>query len=322
MTQEVLILEPADRPRVRLRDVAMPALRRGDVLVEQSASSINPIDAKRASGYGRRLLSLKGAGRFPIVLGNDVVGVVKASGPGSPSLPIGTVVYGVLPTGRRGAHAEHVAIDARWLRVAPPGADAKRLAALPYCFCTAWLALRGAGLTPQTARGRRVLISGASGGLGHIAIHLLQTWGAQITAAPRSPAAMKELPSDFAAVLNFADWNNDAVLTERLAYDSLGHATTVHPLLGNFDNQGWLRGALNSLTQIRASRARVEARSPGARYAWTVFKPTEEALDELAAQVASGLNLPNGWVGTIERAQAGFDHVRAGRSGRAVLLFP
>ena len=70
----------------------------------------------------RRLLTLKGAGGFPLVLGNDVAGIVEDVGPGVTRFTAGTPVFGVLPSGRDGAHATHVAMphevpspDAGWI---------------------------------------------------------------------------------------------------------------------------------------------------------------------------------------------------------------
>ncbi len=55
-----------------------------------------------APGYGRRLLTLKGAGRFPLVLGNNFADVVEAGGPGRSYWQPGNRVFGVLPTGKEG----------------------------------------------------------------------------------------------------------------------------------------------------------------------------------------------------------------------------
>ena len=63
-----------------MRASAVLEPRPGLVLVRVEATSVNPIDVKRAGGYGRRLLGLKGAGRFPLVLGNDFAGRVEAVG--------------------------------------------------------------------------------------------------------------------------------------------------------------------------------------------------------------------------------------------------
>src|SRR4051794_7678654 len=98
MLRELLCLEPALPPRLQVRTGEMPELRRGQVLVRVEATSVNPIDTRRSGGYGQRLLGLKGAGRFPLVLGNDLAGRVETVGPGVSTLAPGQRVYGLVPT--------------------------------------------------------------------------------------------------------------------------------------------------------------------------------------------------------------------------------
>jgi reticulon-4-interacting protein 1, mitochondrial len=79
---------------------------KSEIAVE--AASVNPIDVRRAAGYGRRLLSLMGASRFPMTVGNDFAGVVAAVGSGRASgFAIGERVYGAKPPSRDGTHASH-----------------------------------------------------------------------------------------------------------------------------------------------------------------------------------------------------------------------
>jgi NADPH:quinone reductase-like Zn-dependent oxidoreductase len=340
MRHELICTQAATPPRLTLRKAAMPQPGRGQVLVRVQATSVNPIDAKRATGYGARLLALKGAGRFPLVLGNDFAGVVEAAGVGASRFAWGQRVFGLLGTGRAGgAHRSHVVVPQEQLLSAPAALDAPSLAVLPYCFTTMWLAVRSSGLTPENARGRRVLINGADGGLGRLALQLLRPWACRITAicgpgqagvasalgadvaVERGPGRIEALPVDAEVVLNFGAWADEAALASRLGPLALGQATTVHPLLGNLDQLGWWRGALASRAAWRGLRGTVAARSPGARYAWTVFKPDRAAMAALAAGVqAGGLSLPVGIAVPFEQASAAFHHVSTGAAGRAVLL--
>ena len=277
-----------------------PVLRRkpaaGEIEVAVAAASVNPIDVRRAQGYGRRLLSLVGAGRFPMVLGNDFAGTVTALGDNVDAFRIGDRVYGAKPPSAEGTHASHVLVKAAHVLPARAGQDLQALAALPYSFVTMWLAVRGAGLTRQNAAGKRVLIHGAAGGLGTLALQMMSAWGASVTAVARPPdfAACLEagalevvdsgskplatLSRSFDATLNFAAWEDDLALIGALRDGALGHATTVHPLLANFDELGWVRGALKTLSDKRRHRA---ALPKNGRYAWTVFKPEAPALQEL-----------------------------------------
>lgn len=340
MRRELICTGAATPPRLGMRSAPLSQPGTGEVLVRVQAASVNPIDVKRAGGYGRRVLGLKGAARFPLVLGNDVAGVVESIGPGANRFAPGQHVFGLLGTGRSGgAHASHVVVPQEFLLPVPMEADPTALALLPYSFTTVWLALRSAGINAGNARGARVLINGANGGLGRLAMQVLQPWGCEITAicgkGQRQPAldlgaqvaveygpvCIPSLPADFDVVLNFANWDDEALLASRLGPQAMGHATTVHPLLANFDRLGWVRGAWTSHRDRSRIRAIVAARAPKARYAWTIFKPDPEALAALAEGVrARRLVLPIGISVPLTNASAAFDHVSAGRPGRAVLL--
>jgi len=308
------------------------------VLVDVAATSVNPIDVKRAAGGGRRLLSLKGAGSFPTVLGNDVAGVVRAAGPKS-AWRAGQRVFGLVPTGAQGAHASAVLADARWLRPAPEGLEFERMAALPYTFTTMMLAVRSTGLTRSNAAGRQVLVNGASGGLGRLAMQLLVAWGARITAVCSTPdvqacerlgaaevldrrrASLASLPARFDASLNFGAWSDDAAMLERLRRDALGHATAVHPLLENVDRHGWIGGLRATWREFHARRHALGRRCPQARYRWVTFRPDVEALDQLGSLLAAdAVSLPIGLRVPLQEAAAAFTHVRDRRPGRALLL--
>ena len=201
-----------------------------EIEVAVAAASVNPIDVRRAEGYGRRLMSLLGAGKFPLVLGNDLAGTVTAVGSRVSTFKVGDLVYGVKPTSADGTHASHVLVKAAHVVAAPQGRCLPALAAIPYSFVTMWLAVRGAGLTRENAAGKKVLVHGAAGGLGTLALQMLSTWGARVTAMARPAAfdACREagaaevvdstdkpfasLDRSFDATLNFATWDDDLAL--------------------------------------------------------------------------------------------------------------
>jgi NADPH:quinone reductase-like Zn-dependent oxidoreductase len=340
MRRELICVEPASPPRLKVRSSETPKPRRGEVLVRVEATSVNPIDARRAGGYGQRLLGLKGAARFPLVLGNDFAGTVESVGPDVSAYTPGQRVYGLLPTSKAGgAHASQVVVPQSLLLAAPDGIDAASLTVLPYSFTTMWLALRSTGLNAANAAGKRVLVHGAAGALGRLALQLLSRWGSRVTAIcdvgkadecrtlgaehalERGPQAIASLPADFDVVLNFASWDDELALASRLRSGALGHATTVHPLLGHFDRLGWVRGALASRRDARAVRSAVQRRSPQARYGWTIFKPDREALAALDIGVRERrLSLPVGASVPLDKAATAFAHIAAGKAGRAVLL--
>ena len=153
-----------------IREVPRRSPGPDEIEIAVEAASVNPIDVRRAAGYGRRLLSLMGASRFPMTLGNDFAGVVAAVGSGRASgFAIGERVYGVKPPSRDGTHTSHVLVKPAHTRKAPGNRELQDLAALPYSFVTMWLAAAGAGVTRQNAKGKEILVHGAAGGLGTLA---------------------------------------------------------------------------------------------------------------------------------------------------------
>ncbi len=324
-----------DASELQLREMALPQPGAGQIVVQVAAASINPIDVRRRAGYGRKLFGLMGAGRLPLVLGNDFAGTVCAVGPGVSCWREGDAVFGAKPPSRQGSHASHVAVDAAHVLAQPPGIAAAQLATLPYNFLTVCRALAGAGITRTSVQNRKVLVHGGSGGLGLIAIALLKQLGAHVTAlaGERGLAAcsaagadlaldrrrhpLASLPQQFAATLNFAHWDDDAQLVARLMPGALGHASTVHPMLAQIDRHGLAGGALAALYRKRRSAAGMPR---GARYAWTVFRPDSGALHWLADYAVALPSAPALQAFHLSEVVAAHEHAEQRRPGRAVLL--
>jgi NADPH:quinone reductase-like Zn-dependent oxidoreductase len=327
-----VVLEFGGTDRLAVRPVPRRRPRRGEIEVLVEAASVNPIDVRRRSGYGRRVMSLLGAATLPLVLGNDFAGIVTAVGPGVAGLREGDRVFGAKPPSSQGSHATHLIVRADHALRQGGAVPAAVLATLPYNYLTVRRALADAGLAADTAVQRKVLVHGASGGLGQLAVWLLVRWGAQVTAIgsgagldacraagaavvlDRHSHALAELSPGFAATLNFACWEDEAALLRLLAPGALGHATTVHPLLGNFDSFGLVGGALRTMWQKRQMRAL----APG-RYGWTVFRPDRAALEELAGCAAS-IPAPASSSFSLFDAASAHRHVEQRRPGRAVLV--
>ncbi len=329
--------DPASRS-LRCQPVERRALGRDEVRVLVMFTSVNPIDVKRAAGYGRRVLSLLGAGGEELVLGNDFAGVVTEVGGDVPHVAVGDRVWGLVPTGPQGAHRSEVCVASRWVRPLPAGFPMASVAVLPYTFTTLWRSMKAVGLHEGQAAGCHVLVNGGGGALGQLAIQLLTRWGASVTAVcgaassarcvslgakqviDRHATRLSSLPSNCDATLNFGAWADEADVIGRLRPTALGHATTVHPLLGETDARGWLVGGLACWRAWRAMRARLSEVAPRARYAWTVFKPDEAAMDALQACLLSQpLVLEVAHRASFAHAESAFAHVASGQPTRAVL---
>jgi NADPH:quinone reductase-like Zn-dependent oxidoreductase len=161
---------------MRYGDLPDPHPSRGEVRVAVHASSINPVDWKVRVGMVRWL---PGQG-LPRPFGTDFAGVVDEVGKGVSSFRAGDRVYGIVVTmlGHAGAHAEYVSAPVNRLGRMPAGLGFVEAAALPVAALTALNGLRLAG----ERAGQRVLINGATGGVGHFAVQIARARGATVTA--------------------------------------------------------------------------------------------------------------------------------------------
>ncbi|WP_092862757.1 NAD(P)-dependent alcohol dehydrogenase [Quadrisphaera sp. DSM 44207] len=167
---------------LRVAEVPVPVPGPGEVLVRVHATSVNGGELLARSGRLRWVTR----GPFPRGTGVDFAGEVahvdgSPTGPGD--LAVGDRVWGVLPrrqyaSGRAGAAAEHVAVPAGHVAPSPAGLDLVRAAALPVVGTTAITALRD---QVRLQPGERLLVRGASGGVGSVAVQLGRALGARVT---------------------------------------------------------------------------------------------------------------------------------------------
>ena len=162
---------------MRYGELPDPRPGRGEALIAVEAASVNPVDYKIRGGMFRLLTGRS----FPKVLGFDFAGVVRELGPGATGWRTGDAVYGfsILHLRQPGAHAELVPVAARRLRRRPAAISPEEAAALPVAGLTALHGLRQCG----DLGGRRVLVNGATGGVGHFALQIAQARGAAVVTA-------------------------------------------------------------------------------------------------------------------------------------------
>jgi NADPH:quinone reductase-like Zn-dependent oxidoreductase len=163
---------------VRVDEVLAPDPGPGEVLVRIVAAALNPVDWK----IREHLFNPPGTEQLPLTLGHDFAGIVAALGPGARArLQVGDEVIGQ----RRGAFAEYVALPAVELVRKPLTLDFVTAASLPMPALTAWQAIID---TAEVEEGQRVLIHGASGGVGSFAAQLARGRGAFV-AGSGSPSS-------------------------------------------------------------------------------------------------------------------------------------
>ena len=163
--------------RLTVRDLPDPGPPgSGQVLLRVRAAGVNPIDRKIRNGSMRLLLPA----RFPLVLGYDVAGEVVEIGPEVTRFQPGDAVFGGVDVIRQGGSYAVLAL-AREAALAPkpPALSFEEAAAVPMAALTALQALRDKG---ELAAGEKVLVNGASGGVGHFAVQIAAALGARVTA--------------------------------------------------------------------------------------------------------------------------------------------
>ena len=174
---------------LRYGDMPEPLPGKGQLLVEIHACSVNPLDWKIREGQLRFL-----TGRtFPRILGSDFAGVVRTAGAGVTGFRPGDEVYGdaSLIAGKQGAHAEYAAVPEKNMALKPRTFSFQQAASLPIAALTAHKTLKQVVIK----QGDSVLVNGATGGVGTMALQMAKLRGARVT------AVCSERNADFARSL-------------------------------------------------------------------------------------------------------------------------
>lgn len=159
----------------------------GEVLIHAQAASVNPFDCAARAGYVAGWFSYT----FPLILGLDVAGQVTETGPGVTQFHTGDAVYARLSPARNGAYAEYVLAQEDEVARMPKSLEPLQAAAIPHAALTAWAMLDAANLSA----GQTVLVHGAAGGVGHLAVQLARIRGLNVigTASGRNQEFLRQL---------------------------------------------------------------------------------------------------------------------------------
>ncbi len=202
-----------------VQDLPQPEPAAGEVLVEVEAATVNGFDVSVAAGYVFDMLPHE----FPIVLGRDFVGTVTAVGDGVTDVSVGDRVAGVIPGvelgPRTGTFAEHLSAPATAVTRVPEGVEAQQAAVIGLAGVAALDALEALDVQP----GETVLVSGATGGVGSIALQLALEAGATVIATAR-PGQEDKYVRGLGAT-HTVDWSGDlAAAVQGIASDGVDKA--------------------------------------------------------------------------------------------------
>jgi len=206
-----------------LAEVERPTPGDNELLVKVRAAAVNPVDWKIRDGLGE-LFGLKP----PLILGCEVAGTVEAVGSrgssrtGVSDFVAGDEVYGYL-SAHSGGYAEYVAAPASEFVRKPKHINFDTAASVPVAALTAWQGIFDHG---ELASGQRILITGASGAVGSMAVQLAKNKGAYVigTGSGRNKEFVRQLGAD-----EFIDYKNakfeDEVSGLDVVFDTVGGDT-------------------------------------------------------------------------------------------------
>jgi NADPH:quinone reductase-like Zn-dependent oxidoreductase len=272
-----------------LTEEPYPHAAENDVIVRVHAAGFTPGELDWPGTWTDRA----GRDRTPSVPGHELSGVVVELGYGTTGLSVGQRVFGPADWARNGSLAEYTAVEARNLAPLPADVDHTVAAALPISGLTAWQGLFDHG---RLTTGQTVLIHGAAGGVGSIAVQLAREAGARVIGTGRASARDTALAL---GVDTFID-----LQTERL--EDAGQADVVFDVIGGdtLDRSAALVRAGGTLVTIAAPPT---VRPEDGQAIFFVVEPDRARLADLARRVHDGRLRPIvGAVRTLAEAPAAF----------------
>jgi alcohol dehydrogenase len=308
----VFIERFGDNGVVRYGDVPEPTPGPTELLVKVHAASVNPLDFKIRSGKVKALIRYQ----LPLVLGNDLSGVVQSVGSSVVSSPVvsspvrsfrpGDAVFARLDKRRIGAFAEYAVVDMANAAPKPKSVSHVEAASVPLVGLTSWQALVELG---GVSAGQKVLIHAGAGGVGTIAIQIAKHRGAEVatTASPRNEALVRSFGADhvidyrkqrFEDVLSGYDFvfdtiGGDTLLRSFRVLRRGGVLVSVAALPSAQFARGWgMPRHMVWLLGLLGWKVSSAARRHGVRYEFLFMRADGEQLGQLGALIDGGVLRP------------------------------
>ncbi|MCJ9754101.1 NADP-dependent oxidoreductase [Neorhizobium sp. BETTINA12A] len=316
---------------LRLGEIPEPALRDNDVMVEVHAASVNALDNKIRDGEFKLILPY----RLPLVLGNDVAGVVVRVGPKVRKFKPGDEVYARPSQDRIGTFAEYIAMDEADVAIKPINLTMVEAASIPLVALTAWQVLVERA---NLRKGQKVLIHAGSGGVGTIAIQLAKHLGAHVatTTSTANVALAKSLGADVAVDYKKDDFEKvlqgyDVVLNS-LGKDTLEKSLSVlkpggklisisgppDPDFARQNGSGWL---LRQAMRLLSFGIRRKAGRRKIGYSFLFMTANGGQLAQITSLIEAGHIRPvMDRVFPFEKTNEAMDYVEKGRAKGKVVI--
>jgi NADPH:quinone reductase-like Zn-dependent oxidoreductase len=299
---------------LRLAQVPRPEPGPGEVLVRVRAASVNSWDWDLLTGtpMGRIGSPFRPPHK---ILGADIAGTVESVGQGVTRFKVGDAVFGDLSGGKWGGFADYVAADAAALAPIPGGLDFVNAAALPQAGA---LALQGLRRRPALGAGDSVLLNGAGGGVGTIAIQIAKGLGATVTAVDRGEKRESLLALGADA---FIDYRETDFTAQSDRYDLIVDVVARHSprtfsrCLRDGGNLVVIGGTFASILGAAALGSLV-GRKRGQRLEILIHRPATADFTDLAERCLAGSLMPV--IDSVYPLEDGAEALRRLGSGLAV----
>ncbi|KAK9092777.1 hypothetical protein Syun_027688 [Stephania yunnanensis] len=278
----------------------VPDLKPNQVLVRARAVSVNPLDTRIRSGYGRSIFEPL----LPVILGRDISGEVAAVGRSVTSLRLGEEVFGALhPTAVRGTYTDYAILDKDELTLKPPSVTHVDASAIPFAALTAWRALRS---TARISEGHTVLVIGGGGAVGFSAIQLAVAVGCHVATTCAGQSIEQALAAGAEQAVDYTiedmelaiKGQFDAVLdtigtedTERAGINLTrkgGHYMTLQGEAASLADRYGLALGLPLSSALLWKKQLQYWYSHGIDYSWTYMRADAEGLDEIRRLLEAG----------------------------------
>ncbi|MEL7551904.1 NADP-dependent oxidoreductase [Pseudomonas protegens] len=286
----------------RMGEAPTPTLGAHDVLIEVHASSVNVLDSKIRNGEFKLILPYA----LPLVLGNDLAGVVVEVGPQVQRFKPGDEVYARTPETRIGTFAQWIAVNENAIALKPANTSMTEAASIPLVALTAWQVLVE---TAQLKKGQKVLIHAGAGGVGTLAIQLAKHLGAFVatTTSTANVEWVKALGAD--QVIDYKQQNFESLLhgydlvLNSLGSDVLEKSLKVlkpggqlisisGPPTVQFAQEQGLAWPLQQVMRLLSLGIRRKARQRDIRYAFVFMRADGAQLQQITALIEAGIIKP------------------------------
>jgi NADPH:quinone reductase-like Zn-dependent oxidoreductase len=294
---------------LKVEDVPVPGPGPGQVLVRVRAAGINPGEAKIREG----LLAARWPSTFPSGEGSDLAGVVDRLGSGVTTAAPGDEVIGWVDT--RSSQAEYAVVEAGNLTPKPAAVSWEAAGALPVAGFTAWAAVRSVSLKP----GDTLVVTGAAGGVGSLAVQLAKLAGATVIGLA-SPANHDWLKRHGVIPVGYGDGVADRI---REAVPAGQRADAFIDTYGG----DYVEFALN---ELKVAPARVDTivrfdavQQYGVKSEGNAVGASAETLRELAGLIAAGeLEVPIAATYPLDQVRDAYTRLGTGHILGKIVLIP